>query len=109
LLQTLSKKIKFGYLSLKFFYRKLVKATINCDRLSWLKSLDENLKLQPKQFWKYVTSFRKINYTSIQLEVDGKHLIEPCEVAYKFSRHFSQYRTVFALFSSPPLLHHLNL
>jgi hypothetical protein len=35
-----------------------------------------------------VASFRKRNPTSIQLEVDGKHLIEPCEVADEFSKHF---------------------
>jgi hypothetical protein len=34
-----------------------------------------------------VVSFRKRNSTSIQLEVDGKQLIEPCEVAGEFSKH----------------------
>ncbi|PNF20051.1 hypothetical protein B7P43_G05268 [Cryptotermes secundus] len=70
------------------FYRKLVKTTIKSDRLRWLKSVDENLKSQPKQFWKYVASFRKRNSNSIQLEVDGKHLIEPNDVADEFSKHF---------------------
>jgi hypothetical protein len=35
-----------------------------------------------------VASFRKINSASIQLEADGKHLIELCDVAGKFSKHF---------------------
>jgi hypothetical protein len=70
-----------------------------------LKSIDENVKSQSKQFWKYVASFRKINSTSIQLEVDGKYLIEPCEVADEFSKHFqSVYNNpcpdVFPTFSS---------
>jgi hypothetical protein len=56
------------------FYRKLVKATTKSDRLRWLTSIDENLKSQPKQFWKYVASFRKRNSTYIQLEVDGKDI-----------------------------------
>jgi hypothetical protein len=34
-----------------------------------------------------VASFRKRNSISIQLEVDGKHLIEPCDVD-EFSKHF---------------------
>jgi hypothetical protein len=58
------------------------------DILRWLKSSDENLKPQPKQFWKYVASSRKTNSTSMQLEVDGKHLIEPSDVADNFSKHF---------------------
>jgi hypothetical protein len=58
------------------FYRTLVKATIKTDRFRWLKGVDENLKSQPKQFWKYVANFRERNSNSIQLEVDGKHLIQ---------------------------------
>jgi hypothetical protein len=53
-----------------------------------LKSFDENLKSQPKQFWKYEASSRERNSASIQLEVDGKRLIKPCDVAGKFSKHF---------------------
>jgi hypothetical protein len=53
-----------------------------------LKSTDENLKSQPKKFWKYAASFRKRNATSIQLEIEGKHLIEPCNVADELSKHF---------------------
>jgi hypothetical protein len=75
----------FHYFS---FYRKLVKATIKTDKLRWLKSIDENLKSQLKQFWKYVTSFRKRNSTYIQPEIDGKHVAEPDEAAYEFSKHF---------------------
>jgi hypothetical protein len=35
-----------------------------------------------------VASFRKINSNSIQLEVYGKHLIKPNDVADKLSKHF---------------------
>jgi hypothetical protein len=31
-------------------YRKLVKSTIKCDRLRWLKTTDSNLKSQPQHF-----------------------------------------------------------
>jgi hypothetical protein len=50
--------------------------------------VDENLKSQPKQFWKYVASFRKRNSNSIQFEVDGKNLFKPQEVADEFLKHF---------------------
>jgi hypothetical protein len=53
-----------------------------------LKSIDENVKSQRKQFWKYMACFKKRNSTSIQLEVDGKRLVEPCDVADVFSKHF---------------------
>jgi hypothetical protein len=35
-----------------------------------------------------MASSRKINSNSIQLEVDGKHLIKPNDDAYEFSKHF---------------------
>jgi hypothetical protein len=87
------------------FYRKLVKATIKSDILRWLKSIDENLNSQPRQFWKYLTSFRKRNSTSIQLVVDGKYLIKLCKVAHKFSKHFqsvynNSFPVVFPIYSS---------
>jgi hypothetical protein len=50
--------------------------------------VDENSKSHRKQFWKYVTSFRKRDSTSIQLEVDSKNFLEHCEVAAEFSNHF---------------------
>jgi hypothetical protein len=28
------------------------------DRLCWLKSVDDNLKTQPIEFWKYVTNLK---------------------------------------------------
>jgi hypothetical protein len=59
------------------FYRKLVKNTIKSGRLMWLKSIDNNLKLQPQHFWKYVSNFRKHRSSSIQLNVDGTHLVKP--------------------------------
>jgi hypothetical protein len=56
--------------------------------IRWLKSIDDNLKSQPKQFWKYVASFRRRNSTPIQLEVGGAHLAEPYKVADAFAKHF---------------------
>jgi hypothetical protein len=53
-----------------------------------LKSVNEHLKSQPKQFWKYVASLRKRNSNSIQLDFDGKHLIKPNDVTDEFSKHF---------------------
>jgi hypothetical protein len=82
----------------------LLASTLKSDGLMWLNPTDENLKSQPKQFWKYVAFFRKINSASIQLEVDAKNLIEPCDDD-KFSKHYqSVYNSacpaVFPTFSS---------
>jgi hypothetical protein len=51
-------------------------------------SIDDNLKSQTKQFWKYVTSSRKRYFSSIQLEVDVTHLAEPYKVADALVKHF---------------------
>jgi hypothetical protein len=53
-----------------------------------LRFVDKNLKSQLNQFWKYVALFRKRHSTYIQLEVDGKHLIKPNDVADEFSKLF---------------------
>jgi hypothetical protein len=53
-----------------------------------LKTVDENLKPQSKQFWKYVASFRKRNSNFIQLEVHGKHLNKAIAVAEGFPKDF---------------------
>jgi hypothetical protein len=83
------KKNPSGYFYDKFaFYRKLVKRTIKSDRLGWLKSIDNNLKSQPQHFWKYVSNFRNQRSGSIQLEVNGSHLVQPNAVADAFARHF---------------------
>jgi hypothetical protein len=45
--------------------------------------IDDNLKSQPKKFEKNVASFKKRNSASVQLDVDGKHLVQPWEVDVK--------------------------
>jgi hypothetical protein len=37
-----------------YYYYKLVKITIKADRLHELRSIEDNLKTNPKDFWKYV-------------------------------------------------------
>jgi hypothetical protein len=41
------------YYSIFSYYRKLIKTTIKAKRLIWLKSIDENLRTQPKHIWRY--------------------------------------------------------
>jgi hypothetical protein len=65
-----------------------VKATIKSDRLEWLKFIDEKLKSHPKQFWKYVPTFRNKDTDLIQLEFNGTSLATPYEIADAFSKHF---------------------
>jgi hypothetical protein len=42
------------------YYYKLIKTTIKADRLVWLTYIDENLKTQPKNFWKYISKFKSM-------------------------------------------------
>jgi hypothetical protein len=69
-----------------------------------LKSLDENLKSKPKQFWKYVATFRKIKCNFIRLEVDVKHLIKHYDVADEFSKHFQSVYNIPCPIAFPKLL-----
>jgi hypothetical protein len=53
-----------------------------------LKSVDENLKSHPNQFWKYILQFRKKNSDLIHLEINGILINKPREIAEAFSKHF---------------------
>jgi hypothetical protein len=92
------KKYKSNYFYDKFSaYRRLVKATIKSDKLQWLKSIDNNLKTNPVNLWKYDSLFRKSDNNSIDLEVNGNHLSQPREVAEAFADYFK------SVFSNPYL------
>jgi hypothetical protein len=93
------KKYKAACFYDKFsYYRKLVKATVKTDRFRWLKSIDENLKSHPKQFWKYVSQFRR-RTDLVHLDVGCVVLNKPRDIAEAFSKHF---QSVYS--SSCPLL-----
>jgi hypothetical protein len=70
------------------FFRKLIKVTIKSDRERWLKSVDDNLISQPKQFWKYVYNFRRKDNTFTQIKVDDHFVIDPKNIADAFVNHF---------------------
>jgi hypothetical protein len=70
------------------YYGKLVKSTTKSDRLVCLKSVDGNLKYQPKQFWNYLSKYRKDSDSSAQFQVDGIHVTTFNETADAFSKHF---------------------
>jgi hypothetical protein len=72
-----------------FYYRKLVKSTIKTD--SWLQSVDENLKSQPKQFRKYVSQFKKNRSYLIHLDMDGVVLNKPRDIAEAFLNIFNRF------------------
>jgi hypothetical protein len=71
-----------------FFFCKLVKMTIETDRFHWLKSSDKNLKSHPKQFWKYVSQFRKKNADLLHLEINGILTNKPGDIAEASSKNF---------------------
>ncbi|PNF19791.1 hypothetical protein B7P43_G14658 [Cryptotermes secundus] len=70
------------------FYRKLVKRTIKSDKHLWLLSVDQNLKSNPQQFWKYVSQHRKKYNDLTYLDDDGVLLNEPHDIVESFSKHF---------------------
>jgi hypothetical protein len=83
------KKYKSNYFYDTFSaYRRLVKSIIKSDKLQWFKSIDNNLKRNPVHFWKYVSSFRKSDNNSIDLEVTGNLLSQPREFAEAFADYF---------------------
>jgi hypothetical protein len=91
------------YYSTFSHYRKLVKITIKSDRHNWYKSIDDDLKIQPSKFWRYVSSVRKHNSYAIHLDV-GTIVVEPTEVAEAFAKHFqSVYKPTTR--AGPPLVY----
>jgi hypothetical protein len=72
------------------FHCKLIKTTIKTDRFRWLKSVDENLKSHPKQFWKYVSQFRKRNTCLIYtyFEINDIPKSKPHDIAEALSKYF---------------------
>jgi hypothetical protein len=54
--------------------------------------------MNPVQFWKCISSFRKREKNSVVLEVDGNHASQPCTVAEPLAEYC---KTVF----SNPYLH----
>jgi hypothetical protein len=66
--------------------------------------VDKNLESQPKQFWKYVTYFRKRNFNSINPEVHGKHLTKLNDVTDEFAKHFQSVYNSSYLIVFPALL-----
>jgi hypothetical protein len=52
--------------------------------------MDSNLRTNPVDFWKYVSSFRKSDNNSVHLEVDGNNLSQPCKAAEAFAEYFKR-------------------
>jgi hypothetical protein len=97
------KKFKADYFCGKFsFHRKLVKTTIKTDRFDWLRSVDENLKYHAKQFWNYVSQFRKRNTGLIYFEMNDIPISKPHDIAEAFSKYFQWFILAVAL--EPSLL-----
>jgi hypothetical protein len=83
-------------------YRKLVKIAVKSDRLRFLKSVDSNLRTQPKQFWKCVSKFKN-NYHSVTQNKSGDNFIaEQQLITEAFADHF---RSIFNC-SSATQIHH---
>jgi hypothetical protein len=75
------------YFSFSFFH-KLVKVTIKSGRQHCLKSVDDNLISQPKQFWKYVSNLRRKDNTFTQVRDDDHFVTDPNNIADAFANYF---------------------
>jgi hypothetical protein len=63
------KKSKYDHnYSVFSYYRKLAKTTIKTDRLSWLKSIDNNQKTKPKDFGNMSLSLKRMTMLSPKSE-----------------------------------------
>jgi hypothetical protein len=90
------------YYSIFSYYHKLVKITIKADRFDWLKTIDNNLKTQPKHFWKYISKFKKNDQSAAQIEVGDNVITEPQFTTEAFVDHFS------SIFNSSSSVNTLN-
>jgi hypothetical protein len=62
-----------------------------------LKIIDNNLRTQPKHFWKYISKFKRNDQSVTQIEIGNKIITEPQFIAEAFADHFS---SIFNLSSS---------
>jgi hypothetical protein len=70
-------------------YRKLVKVSLKTDRLRWLKSVDNTLRTQPKQFWKYLSKFKNNYHTVTQIKSGDSFITESQLIADHFLSIFN--------------------
>jgi hypothetical protein len=84
------KKSKSDYYhSIFSYYCKLTKITIKADRLDLLKTIDDNLRTQPKHFWKYISKLKKNNQSVTRIEIGNKIITELQLISDAFADHFS--------------------
>jgi hypothetical protein len=69
------------------FYRKLVKASIKCDRQEWLRFLDASFRNNPHHFWKYVSNFKRKDNSFIQLKIENQYVTDPKLTADAFAKY----------------------
>jgi hypothetical protein len=54
-----------------------------------LKSINDNLKTKPNDFWKYVSKFKKNDHVVTQLKMDENVMTQPHYIVEAFADHFS--------------------
>jgi hypothetical protein len=57
--------------------------------LDWLKTIDNNLRTQPKHFWKYISKFKRNDQSVTQIKIGNKIITELQFVAEAFADQFS--------------------
>jgi hypothetical protein len=56
--------------------------------LDWLKAVDNNLRTQPKHFWKYISKFKRNDQSVTQIEIGNEIIAEPQLIADAFVDRF---------------------
>jgi hypothetical protein len=75
----------------------LVKISVKADGLVWLKTIDNNLRTQPKHIWKYSSKFKRNDQSITQIEIRNKIIMQLQFIAETCADHVS---SIFNLFSS---------
>jgi hypothetical protein len=67
-----------------------------------VKTIDNNLRTQPKNSWKYISKFKTNDLSVAQIEIGNKIIAEPRLIADAFADHFS------SIFNSSSSVHAPN-
>jgi hypothetical protein len=75
------RNLKLIILTVWFYTIESLLKLIKPGRLNWYKSLDNDLKAELTELWKYVSSFRKHNSYAIHVDVNRTYVVEVIVVA----------------------------
>lgn len=75
------------------YYRQKVKVLIDLNYTCYLRETEKNIKINPKEFWKFVKDQQSTRYSTDEFEYDG-HTVTGIDAANAFASYF---KSVFLL------------